>query len=448
MHELYIGTVNYFNLLLNELSSIHLYIYIVPVLIFIEAPLYIIVMSGFLKEIIEEIFSTKNRHIVFYPKVSCIVPCYSEKKAVIATIKTLAEQRYNGVIEIIIMVDDALNNYETLNCAKRTAAEYKNNLNRIVKVIPKSSRGGLVSSRKLGLQLSTGSIVIVIDGDCSCDNDMVSHITRNFHNRNIVGVSGYLRVRNSQKNLLTRLQGIEYISGIQMFRLGLSGYNIINNISGAFGAFDRKFIKKIGGWRNGTAEDLDLTLRIKAYGRRYSNIKIIHDFKPVVHTDVPETIFDFIKQRLRWDGDMLFVYFKRFRKIIRPKFLGWRIFLGLFWYNILFCIIAPTATAFYLFYLLVGFPLPFVLALLVLLYIYYLIISLITYIIFLVTLSERKLFDLLNIWLLLIFPIYQLLLGFVSTAAFFIELTLKTHKNSNMAPWWVLRKTEGDVNEN
>lgn len=57
-------------------------------------------------------------------------------------------------------------------------------------------------------------------------------------------------------------------------KTGLSEWNLINNISGAFGAFRRDFLRQIGGWDTHTAEDLDLTVRIKHYLKRHPNLKI------------------------------------------------------------------------------------------------------------------------------------------------------------------------------
>ena len=322
------NTTNCFLALIGGMGDLHLYIYIVPVLLFIEAPFYILVLLSLLKKIIEEVNTPVNKHLNYFPKVSCLITCYNEKEAVVKTVRTLAEQLYNGVVEIFILIDGSNINQITLSYAKSVAAEFKGNSRRKIFVIPKVTRGGLVSSRNLGLKLATGEIVIAIDGDSSCDNDMVMNITRNFYDGNVVGASGFLRVRNFKKNILTRLQGIEYIHGIQVGRLGLGNMNLINNISGAFGAFKRKTLEKIGGWRTGTAEDLDLTLRIKSLGRRYPKMKMIYDYRAVVHTDVPETLKDLIKQRLRWDGDLLFIYFSRYRKVIRPKFLRLE---NLFW---------------------------------------------------------------------------------------------------------------------
>jgi cellulose synthase/poly-beta-1,6-N-acetylglucosamine synthase-like glycosyltransferase len=300
------GVYNCFMSLILGLDQVQMYIYIVPVLLFIETPLYMLILLSFMRKIFEDVFFPVAKHLNYYPKVSCLITCYNEREAVVKTVQTLVEQIYSGVIEIFILIDDSMVNKETLDYARSVAAEYKGVFGRKVVLVPKA----------------------------------------------------------------------------------------------------------------------------------------------VVHTDVPDTLKNLIKQRLRWDGDLLFIYFTRYRKVIRPKFFGWKVFLGLFWYNLLFCVIAPVATVLYLVYLICCFPAAYIVAVLIFIYLYYFIVCFIIYTIYLIVVSERKTLDFANIWLVVLFPVYQFLMRFVTTAAFIIEIVLKTHKTSNMAPWWVLKKTEDNRDEN
>ena len=64
-----------------------------PFVLFLEAPLYAFTLIG----IGIYIYQKNTRKIPFiYPKVSCIVTCYSEGQAVEKTIITLCEQIYPG----------------------------------------------------------------------------------------------------------------------------------------------------------------------------------------------------------------------------------------------------------------------------------------------------------------------------------------------------------------
>ena len=78
---------------------------------------------------------------------------------------------------------------------------------------------------------------MAMDGDTSFDNDMAANAVGHFLDPAVVGVAGSLRVRNVAATLWTRLQAIEYALSIQSAKAGLSEFNVVNNISGAFGIF-------------------------------------------------------------------------------------------------------------------------------------------------------------------------------------------------------------------
>ncbi|MCP4179276.1 MAG: glycosyltransferase family 2 protein [bacterium] len=398
-------------------------------ILYTEFALYIIVIIA----IIRSSFTKKWIKIIkFYPMVTCIVSCYNEGDDILDTIKTLSNQIYNGIIEILIVIDYAEGNPETVRAAKIAKKTYSNE-RRIIKILPKIIRSGLVSSRNLGLNFATGEIVIAIDGDCSVDNKMVKAMTRNFVDKNVIAASGVLKVRNATKNFITALQSIEYNIGLELFRIGLAEINMVNNVSGAFGAFRKQSLVKIGPWRNGTAEDLDLTIRIKSYMKRYPNLKIVHEKDAVVFTDVPDTPKTFLKQRLRWDGDMILVLFRRYWRHINPKFMGIEVFFGVIIYNIVFCIFLPIFITVYLFMI------PSI-ETLTIIYSYYLCLGALLYSIYICFVSKDILKDLPYILFMPIMPIFMSFCKVWTTIAIFIELCLKTHKDSNMAPWCVLRK--------
>jgi poly-beta-1,6-N-acetyl-D-glucosamine synthase len=330
------------------------------------------------------------------------------------------------------MIDHAKGNPTTVQAAKISKKLYSTD-RRIIRVIPKMIRTGLVSSRNLGLNLSQGEIVIAIDGDCSVEKDMVKVMSRNFADPNVIAASGVLRVRNATKNFLTALQTIEYKMGIELFRIGLAEINMVNNVSGAFGAFRKNSLIKIGPWRNGTAEDLDLTIRLKSYMKRYPNLRIVHEKDAVVFTDVPDAPKAFLKQRLRWDGDMILVLFRRYWRHINPKFMGVEVFFGVIMYNILFCVFLPIFITVYLF------TMPSIQTLIVI-YSYYLFLGMLLYSIYICFVSNEKFKDLSYMLLMPIVPIFMTFCKVWTTIAIFIELCLKTHRDSNMAPWYVLRR--------
>ena len=417
------------------------FVFFIPIVLFIELPLYVLILISIIKVFQVTIFA-KPGTISFYPSVSCVITCYNEGESITRTVKSLIHQLYDGFIEVIVVIDGADDiNKPTLNAALKFAKTYNIPEKRKVIIIPKKKRGGHASSENLGIRLATSKFVVILDGDCSCDNDMIHLAVRNFIDENVVGISGNIRVRNARENLLTNCQTIEYITGLQLSRIGLSKLGILNNISGAFGVFRKDFIKKIGGWKNGTAEDLDLVIRIKSYFKRYPQLKIIHEHRSIVHTDVPNTFKGLLKQRMRWEGDLFYIFFRRHLYSLLPRYMGWKNFLGVLWYGIFFCVLVPILVMLYFIYMLFFYNITYFLVVLLVTYFYYLLVLCFLYFLYLLLVSERKLYDLSFIYLLPIMPIYQFIGRLWTAVSIIFEIFLLTHKDTGMAPWWVIRKT-------
>ena len=433
-------TYIFFLSFLHNHANLRSYLYFFPIVLLIEIPLYLLMLIAIIRVFWEDTF-TKPFQSPFYPTISCVVMCYNEGKSIVRTLKSLTEQLYKGHIEILLVVDGAEVSRDTLKAAVDFQKNCTLSYNRQLRIIPKMKRGGRASSENLGVKLAKGKYVIILDGDCSCDNDMVASLTHHFADKNIVGISGNIRVRNAKKNLVTRLQAIEYIIGLQLSRIGLAKIGMINNISGAFGAFQKNFIQKIGGWKNGTAEDLDLTMRIKAYSKRYPKLKMVHEHQAIVHTDAPDTWRGLFNQRLRWEGDLYYIFFRRHKRSLFPKYLGWKVFFGVFWYHIFFCMVVPTLAVVYMLYLFIYFSLGYVLFLFLITYLYYFVITSVLFVFYMLLVSERKKYDFTFMYLLPVMPVYQFIGRIWTVVAIIFEIVLQTHKDSSMAPWWVIRKT-------
>ncbi|MEX8520206.1 MAG: glycosyltransferase [Leptothrix sp. (in: b-proteobacteria)] len=410
-----------------------------PFVLLIEVPLYLLVLSGLVRFGMRVNFTKTSR--LRYPHVTCIITCYSEGLDVQRTIRSLVHQNYPGTIDIVPVIDGALQNANTLAAARACQAEFTNVPRRRVMVLPKWQRGGRVSSLNTGLSLAKGEIVMALDGDTSFDTDMVTQATKHFDNPNVVGVAGALRVRNVTKSLVTRLQGLEYALSISAGRSGLSEYNLVTNISGAFGVFRTSFLRGIGGWDSGTAEDLDLTLRIKQYFGRHRDMRIVFEPHAVGHTDVPDTFHGFYRQRLRWEGDLFYVYVRKYARNIRPSLLGWANTLFVLVGGLFMQVLMPFVIIGYTVLMCLAMPAGVLLGLSAFIYLFYLTAVSITYTTYLVAISERKREDLRFLAVLPLLPLFAFSCRVHSAFAILQEILLSTHLDSAMAPWWVLRKT-------
>lgn len=411
----------------------------IPYVLFIELPFYIFVIFGILRYYTRTSFS-EQREILYYPKVSCVLLCYAEGEDVVRSVKSLTEQIYPGQIEIIAVVDGAVQNkctYDVLQRLKPYVGQFND---RNFRVIPKWKRGGRVSSINTGMNLATGEVLMILDGDTSFDNNMVKVSSRHFADKNVVAVSGNLRVRNFGESLIAKLQALEYMISIQSCRVGLDEYNAVNNVSGAFGIFRRSFVKKIYGWDSGTAEDLDLTFRIKQYFGKHKNLKIKFEKDAIGHTDAPATVKQLMDQRLRWDGDLYWLYFRKHQPGFSPNLLGWVNYISIIWYGILFQIVMPFMIISYTIYSTFTQPGYFTTGILIVVYLFYLSLAVVFFLISVCLLSERKKEDVKKCWLIPIFPVYMLCIRLWAAVATVTEILLYSNKTSSMAPYWVLKR--------
>ncbi|MDO6386571.1 glycosyltransferase [Uliginosibacterium sp. 31-12] len=410
-----------------------------PLVLLFELPAYLLCWLGVISYALRR--KARPQLDAFRPRVSCVVTCYSEGRDVGKTVETLIEQTYPGVIEILIMVDGAVQNRATYLAAREWQEAARRHPSRILKILPKRTRGGRVSSLNAGRHFATGEVVLALDGDTSFDNDMVWQITRPFADPQVAGVSGALRVRNAAASLVARLQALEYMLTIQLARTGLTTFNTVNNISGAFGAFRGSLLDSLGGWDAGTAEDLDLTLRIKKRfgpGERY---RIVHQPLAMGHTDAPTEWKVFFKQRLRWDGDLFYLYVRKHWHSLRPGLLGWRNFIMLMWTGVYFQLVMPFIIVGATLWLVWSLPWPVLLAVLGLTYLFYTLLTGTLFLSYLLLLSERRRQDWPYLAFVPLFPFFTFASRVWNAFATLAELVTRQHLDSSMAPWWVLRKT-------
>ncbi len=304
------------------------------------------------------------------------------------------------------------------------------------------ARGGHASSMNLGLRIAKGEAMIMMDADTSMDNTTVAHAAKHFRDPHVVAVSAAVRVRNQFESFTTRMQALEYMMSIQLARFGLTELGVINNISGAFGIFRTSFVRQIGGWLNGTAEDLDMTLRMHSYLSRYPWLKMIHEPYAVSWTESPNTFMGLLKQRVRWDGDLYYIYVTRHWRLFSTKLMSFKKVIFIVWYGLYFQLILPFIVIFYSTLIAIQFPVHAILAMFIMLYGYYLTVTFAMFFLFLLLVSERPKDDSRFIKWLIFNPGYNLVMRFM--AFFFImnEILFKGHEDSSMAPWWVIRKTK------
>ncbi|MBF1498799.1 glycosyltransferase [Prevotella pallens] len=233
------------------------------------------------------------------PEVSIIVPAYNEEVNIVRTINNLKQQDYPNFH--IYLVDDGSKD----NTLKRVHERFDNDT--AVTIIGKEN-GGKASALNLGIATCTTKYVVCIDADTQLLSDAVSKLMRHFiadKTGRIGAVAGNVKVGNS-RNILTYWQAIEYTTSQNFDRMAYSNINAITVVPGAIGAFRKKVLEEVGGFTTDTlAEDCDLTMCINERGYIIEN-----ENYAVAMTEVPETLRQFVKQRIRWCFGVMQTFWK------------------------------------------------------------------------------------------------------------------------------------------
>lgn len=239
------------------------------------------------------------------PSASIVLVGHNEEDALEACVRSLHEQSISG-FEIVIVSDGSTDKMtqKARDLVKRGLA---------ARVLSTDLRGGKSSGINLACAYTTGDIIINVDCDCSFDRYAIERLIEPFADPRIGAVSGDIAPRNSHASVITQFQEIEYLQSISIGKRVADALNQVVCVSGAFGAFRRTALDDIGGFDVGGGEDLDMTIRLRLKGWQ-----VAYAPEAVCYTDVPGTVYQYIRQRLRWERDAIWIRFRKHPKLMNP----------------------------------------------------------------------------------------------------------------------------------
>lgn len=286
------------------------------------------------------------------PLVTVLVPGHNEGRHLYKLIQSMYQQTYKN-LEIIVVDDGSTDDTAMIGRSfERIGA--------IHRFLSASERGGKASAANLGLRYSSGKYVVHLDADSSLDQDAIEKILIPFYRyANVGAVGGNLTVRNQEQSLTATMQFLEYLQSINVSRIVLSQLRLYKIISGAFGAFPKQVLDRVGGWDIGPGLDGDITVKI-----RKLNYRVVFEEEAICKTHVPITWKALTKQRLRWSRSLVRFRIRKHKDVWMPdknfSFLNFltffeNIFFGLvldvFWIYYMIKIIAVNPE-----FLLIWFP--------------------------------------------------------------------------------------------
>jgi len=254
----------------------------------------------------DEYERARREFILENPLVSVIAPGKNEGKHIYKLVNSLNEQSYRNIQ--IVIVDDGSDDDTYLICKSLYDNGY------IDVFLRNDDRGGKASAANLALRYATGKFIVHLDADSSFDSSAIENIIIPFYmNKNVGAVGGNIKVRNAGKNICTSLQSIEYLQTISIGRMVTSYLGIYKIISGAFGAFRKDIIDRIGGWDIGPGLDGDITVKIRKLG-----YDITFEHTAIGLTNVPEKWRILSKQRLRWNKSLVRFRLRKHKDVFAP----------------------------------------------------------------------------------------------------------------------------------
>lgn len=219
-------------------------------------------------------------------KISILIPCYNEEK----TIRYCLESCLNQTRKLnqIVVVDDG--------SADKSPEILKEFGNKITVVRTSKNTGNKSYAQEYGLKFISCDILVMTDADTLLKSDFVELIEKDFEDKNIHAVAGY--IISMKYNWLTAVRELDYIIGQDVHKRAQSHLNALIVIPGCGGAFRMESFKKYISFDHDTlTEDLDFTYKLHK-----NNFKIKYNRKAIVYTQDPFTIKSYINQMRRWIG--------------------------------------------------------------------------------------------------------------------------------------------------
>jgi cellulose synthase/poly-beta-1,6-N-acetylglucosamine synthase-like glycosyltransferase/peptidoglycan/xylan/chitin deacetylase (PgdA/CDA1 family) len=221
----------------------------------------------------------------YLPDVTIVIPAYNEEAGIAATVHTMAQSRYRGRLEIIVVDDGSTD--RTAQIARSLGYPF-------VRVITQRN-AGKPGALNRGIRLAQSDILILVDGDTIFEPDTIGKLVAPLADPDVGAVSGNTKVFN-RKGFLGRWQHLEYVVGFNLDRRMYDLLGVMPTVPGAIGAFRRAALYQIRGVSHDTlAEDTDLTMALCRSGWR-----VVYAPQAIAWTEVPATLRVLWKQRYRW----------------------------------------------------------------------------------------------------------------------------------------------------
>jgi cellulose synthase/poly-beta-1,6-N-acetylglucosamine synthase-like glycosyltransferase/peptidoglycan/xylan/chitin deacetylase (PgdA/CDA1 family) len=237
----------------------------------------------------------------YVPDISVVIPAYNESAGIAATVRSMAESRYRGRLEIIVVDDGSTD--DTAAIARGLGLRYVH-----VTTQPNSGKPGALNR---GIAAAQSDILILVDGDTVFEPDTIERLIAPLQDPRVGAVSGNTKVAN-RRGFIGGWQHLEYVLGFNLDRRMYDLLGIMPTVPGAIGAFRRSALAEVGGVSDDTlAEDTDLTMALCR-----TRWRIVYAASAIAWTEAPASLRQLWRQRYRWSYGTMQAMWKHRRAVI------------------------------------------------------------------------------------------------------------------------------------
>jgi len=244
------------------------------------------------------------------PPVTILIAAYNERDFVGETLDSIAQQTYAAAVEVLVIDDGSTD--QMCDIVHDRIASGLRPPNQSLRLIVMPVNGGKARALNAGLAQAAHELVVTVDADSLLYAHALARLVINQQCSPIgtAATAGTVLVRNSRKNLLTKMQEWDYFLGIAVVKRVQSLLQGTLVAQGAFSVYRRQALLEVGGWQEVVGEDIVLTWALLERGYRIGYAE-----NAFVFTNVPETYGAYYRQRKRWSRGLIEA-FKRHPRIM------------------------------------------------------------------------------------------------------------------------------------
>jgi hyaluronan synthase len=278
------------------------------------------------------------------PSLTVVVAAKNEEKAIAETLERVLRSDYPPDLLQLVAVDDGSTD-DTWSRMEEVRRRHPR-----LETVRFPRNLGKRQAMAAGALAARGEILVFVDSDSFLAPDALQRLAQGFADPRVGAIAAHGFVANSQENWLTGMQAVQYYLAFRVLKAAESVFGSVTCCSGCCSAYRRSAVMEVlPEWRSQTflgrpatfGDDRSLTNYMLRHHR------VIYDSSAHVHTLVPSSLRQFLRQQLRWKKSWL-------RETLMAARFMWKgnpLMVLSFYAGLAFPIIAPLVVARALLYL-------------------------------------------------------------------------------------------------